>query len=57
MDSKTGSVSDIATTQILNVKPQGSKRHIPVQWKRTFITLEMVNLLKQNICKIDIWNQ
>lgn len=44
VDNKTGSVSDIAITEILNVKPQGSKRRVTVQWKLPFIILEIVTL-------------
>ena len=44
VDNTTGSVSDIAIIEILNVKPQGSKRHATVQWKLPFIRLETVTL-------------
>ena len=47
MDNTTGSVSDIAIIEILDVKPQESERHATVQRELPCIRLEIVILFTQ----------
>lgn len=47
MDNTTGSVSDIAIIEILDVKPQVSERHATVQRELPCIRLEIVILFTQ----------